>query len=573
MIDQLKALLARLEESLAKCRTKYDDNHRLLQHLDGLTCAPRERCPNLFNEQVMQLIQYCGVPYFKTRGGKFAPPNQEALYRKQQRALYPHDFNREVRRQWTMADKTLLLQSIRESIVEYVRLNPTKAPPIHWKAGLLKLLSSVQDLPFSVNWQQISDMIFNRHTPNECEAMWRLNLHPGLNRGRWTDEEDDALLEKVREFNFQNWEKIAASLGSPRSMLQCFLNYQTKFMNRAFGNVKKFTPEEDAKLVELVSKHKIGTIIPWTTISCLFPGRSKQTLYNRYVFSLRPNISREKFSVEEDCIFLAALQEYGVDFRKIATEFPNRTTVQLRAHYNNVLKRNSDAAPWTLEEDEKMLKMHKEGFTWAQIADSLKTHNRMACRTRYTTITNFLAKHPEKTLTNVFRRKRGSRNKVTTANWHTKLIEIGQTIDEIPNFSETEMIKLASFAKILDVHITDELITAYLERFSGAERSMLRAVKKQKPSALLDFPMHKGTIVAFDRIRQYLEKEPSRETGPKEPPIEVDEKITVEKDNFKKQFKALFYLPAVLTSINGGSNTTTTTIDSEYGPIMITIDD
>lgn len=563
LISQLKGLLARLNESVAKCQAKFDENVQLLAQLDETPTTAREPSTSLFNEKIVQPMQLFGYPYFKTRSGKFAAPNPEAAYRRSQKALYPYDLNCYTRVEWTMADKSVLLHSIRELMLKYASGQKTvTVPAVQNNLTMAKLMDLVRGLPFKINWVRVSDMCSSRHSPAECEAMWQLNLHPRLKRSRWTDEQDDALLAAGREFKFQNWEKIAAKMDPPRSMFQCFVHYQTSRSGQRKEMRDKYSPEEDRRILELVQESKVGSIIPWRTIALSFPHRTKTSVYHRYMYTLRPNISREKFSVEEDCIFLAALQEYGLNFHKISAELPNRTTVQLKSHYYSVLKRNKEVTPWTLAADEQLVRLHGEGKTWAQIAQTMKDHDRIMCRTRFQTIQNFLKRHPKKTLKDVFRRARVARNGVTTDNWATKLTEISRKLHEDkPSFSQTEVLKLASFVRLLDVTVNEELIAEFEQAFTAAEVAILRAVITQDEKSLLDFPMHKPTLVAFDGIRGCLAKEQPMELAT---PIESN----VERENFKKQFKALFYLPAVLASIK--PDTSSTTIATQFGPVTIT---
>lgn len=566
LLEQLKGLLGRLEGSLSKCYAKLEDNKRILDQLDQEVVITKEQSvPKPFYDKVLQAVQFAAAPYFKTPSGKCAPPNAEAIYRKNQKTIYPHDLNQFTRSQWTSGDKSLLLRLIKDAILDYSRLHLKEDVALTKSMTLSKIIDAVNEVPFQINWDRISDDLYNRHAAVECQAMWRLVLHPNLKRGKWTDAEDDALLETAREFKFQNWEKIAEAIETPRSMFQCFLRYQTCFMRFATQKTAKFSAEEDKQLVALVNEHKTGNIIPWTTIARSMTHRSKQTLYNRYVFSLRPNISKDKFSVEEDCIFLAAVQEYGLDFRKISAEFPNRTVVQLRSHYNNVLKRNSAVTPWTLEADLELVKLVDEGKTWAQIATVLKNYNRQTCRCRYQTISNFLAKNPGTEVKDVTRRKRVAVNGVTTENWSTKLTEVCSQLS-VKKLSSTELVKLASFFKLFDVSMEEQLVDEYLKSFTKDEAAMLRTVPLQKKENLLDIPMHKPTLIGFDRLRSYLAN--TEEQKPP-PPKTYSRVLTVERENFKKQFKALFYLPAILATLKP-ETANSTTIETPYGNIVVT---
>ena len=45
-----------------------------------------------------------------------------------------------------------------------------------------------------------------------CRSMWLNVLCPGINRQRWTEEEDSALEMLVEKYNMRNWDAIATEL-------------------------------------------------------------------------------------------------------------------------------------------------------------------------------------------------------------------------------------------------------------------------------------------------------------------------------------------------------------------------
>lgn len=178
--------------------------------------------------------------------------------------------------------------------------------------------------------------------------------------------------------------------------------------------------------MQMVDKYRIGEVIPWTKIVPTMPGRYKAQLYNRYMFSLKPTIKRDKFTVEEDCVLMAAVQKYETNFKLFPPNLlPGRNLVQIRNRYNNVLQYNGKARSWTPEDDQKLLDLVEKIGTknWAQISTELQGHSRLSCRTRYTTIVKFLEKHPEATVADVTRKKRKTSSTVTTDNWMETIIQ------------------------------------------------------------------------------------------------------------------------------------------------------
>lgn len=144
------------------------------------------------------------------------------------------------------------------------------------------------------------------------------------------------------------------------------------------------------------------------------------------MFSLNPEISRAPFTVEEDCILMAAIKEYNYSFRDFPSNLlPGRNMRQIRSRYNNVLKHVNVREHWTEEHDIQLMKLVEQFGTseWVKISDKMVSHSRTSCRQRYTTIKKFLDKHRDKTVSDVPRRKRPFSTNVTTDNWMDAIIE------------------------------------------------------------------------------------------------------------------------------------------------------
>lgn len=143
------------------------------------------------------------------------------------------------------------------------------------------------------------------------------------------------------------------------------------------------------------------------------------------MFTLNPEINRAPFTVEEDCILMAAIKQYGINYREFPTNLlPGRSMKQIRSRYNNVLKHVTVREHWTEQHDRKLLQLVRQyGSTdWVKVAEEMVSHSRTSCRQRYTTIRKFLDKNPNKTVSDVPRRKRAFSTNVTTENWMETMI-------------------------------------------------------------------------------------------------------------------------------------------------------
>lgn len=139
-------------------------------------------------------------------------------------------------------------------------------------SALLKLSTK-----YNYNWKKISLMLPGR-SHIQCSSRFD-RIKPGVNKGTWTKEEDEKLIELVEQLG-QVWTEISSKLKS-RSSKQVrdrYLNYLKPGLNKS-----KFSIEEDNLLIE---KYRLygGK---WSKISSFFPDRTSDIIKNRFYSSLR----------------------------------------------------------------------------------------------------------------------------------------------------------------------------------------------------------------------------------------------------------------------------------------------
>lgn len=235
-----------------------------------------------------------------------------------------------------------------------------------------------------------------RHSAKECRSFWNLYLHPSINKSNWTQEENEKIHQLVQKYKTQNWDAIAAELGTSRTGFQTCIHYFSKLCEKF--QKSRFQPEEDDLLLNIIAACRIGNRIPWSKVQYYFQNRSKHQLYHRYRYYLAIDkpINKAPFSMEEDILILCLVNRFGKDFQKVAMYVPNRSGMQIKNRYNCYLENmNTNIGPWTLDEDKRILEGVKTcGRNWSKIAKEIN-RPRVSVRHRYWVLTQWREKHPD----------------------------------------------------------------------------------------------------------------------------------------------------------------------------------
>ncbi|XP_043071198.1 snRNA-activating protein complex subunit 4 isoform X2 [Drosophila grimshawi] len=439
-------------------------------------------------------FRFKGNLYFRDVDGRSCP-NNEDYERRCRNEMFPTDFDMHSKHVWTVMDKKNIVMGVKQQLLDHAAYTATEVQTVgkKWRkrkaidlheqslANLLK----VADSSFSIDWNQISTLdLEHRHSSYSCEAMWLVYLQPQVKREEWTAKEDQILLVAAKDHKMQNWEAIAAKVDR-RSAYQCFVRMQTALRCKLEPTSSmKWGQQDSERLRAIVLKNTVNGVVNWSQVAEQFPNRSRSTLIGRYLYVLHPSISHEPFTQKEDVMLFAAVEEYDGKFNCIPrTLFPNRSMVQLRTRYNNVLAQRHKTDSWSVSDDMKLIAFVEAHGTaqWVNCANHLGNHSRTSCRTRSMVIQRFMEQHPDATVADIPRRKVHKSASVTADNWEQCLHQWQADPDSMLNSPPVQKSRSKQ-------SLSDKVLTTY-EYFKYAYNLNLRS-----PAAPIPLPLNERNL-------------------------------------------------------------------------------
>ncbi|KAL7078511.1 hypothetical protein ACQ4LE_002659, partial [Meloidogyne hapla] len=369
-LETISQLISDVNKSIELNRNKQEEI-RLIQTNDwDLNLKITRKRMNLF----------CWPPYFKDSNGMSAGLNSEALAIKK----ISVDPLMEEGRRWNYYEINLLRISVCSSLKDEKigivnfgkeiiinKLNAsgveiTKRQKQKWineieraNKQIAKIRAQPENIFLqknsdysTVDWARISASDFKGlRSISQLRQKWCNELCPILNKTKWTDSEDEQLINLSKKIS--NWNIIAEKMGNFRSSFQCFQRFI--YLRQNDGEPNLWKPKEDRKLIKLIKLHKIGDEIPWSKIAGYMPGRTKMSCEYRYTRTLAKEIHRGRWTEKEDFKLLEAVDKYGArNWIKVSECVQGRSALQCRNRWVHVLDPKRRDKPWTWEEHKRL---------------------------------------------------------------------------------------------------------------------------------------------------------------------------------------------------------------------------
>jgi len=184
-------------------------------------------------------------------------------------------------------------------------------------------------------WGEISKKMAGR-TGVQCLLRWK-KLKLGLNRGQWTEYEDNLLKEWIKKKGPNNWEECGRFIHG-RNGKQCREHWNNCLKPDLIKG--EWTPEEDFLIMQFYEECN-GR---WKIMKELFEGRTENSIKNRFFSELR-KIASKYLTIKErkGCskINLGELKKYlkkGISEKKAEFLRDNKMTEEELNNYINEKK-------------------------------------------------------------------------------------------------------------------------------------------------------------------------------------------------------------------------------------------
>lgn len=166
----------------------------------------------------------------------------------------------------------------------------------------------------------------NMYSENKIFAIIKVR-----NKKKWTKEEDLKLIKLAEKNKEKHWKEISKNFAN-KNPLQCFSRYKRIKPGIIKGTWSK---EEDDKILSLVNIYGKS----WSKLAKIMKSRNGKQIRDRFINVLDPDVKKGKFSYKEDKKIKDLYLKYGPRWATISRGLPNRTPDMIKNRFHSSIKK------------------------------------------------------------------------------------------------------------------------------------------------------------------------------------------------------------------------------------------
>lgn len=151
------------------------------------------------------------------------------------------------------------------------------------------------------------------------------------NKKKWTKEEDSKLIRLAEKNREKHWKEISKNFLN-KNPLQCFSRYKRIKPGIIKGT---WTKEEDEHILNLVGICGKS----WSKLAKIMKSRNGKQIRDRFINVLDPDVKKGKFTYKEDKKIKELYKRYGPRWATIARNLPNRTPDMIKNRFHSSIKK------------------------------------------------------------------------------------------------------------------------------------------------------------------------------------------------------------------------------------------
>lgn len=156
-----------------------------------------------------------------------------------------------------------------------------------------------------------------------------------LKSPKWSISEDELLTKLVAESRGVSWNELTHHFKGKTT--QQILERWAKVLDPKLTK-GSWTRHEDETIINFVREHGTKS---WTKLACLLPGRIGKQCRERWINHLDPGISHDPWTPEEDELLIQLHKIYGNKWVKISTFMPRRSDNNIKNRWNSSISKKA----------------------------------------------------------------------------------------------------------------------------------------------------------------------------------------------------------------------------------------